>query len=630
MGNLISTSEYNKEQDIAAYALVDEPVQIRPPTKPTRLRRPVKIQRQFQNPFVDTTVYNRIIKPADASFNFLAPKFDISGRYKRVIIPKGSVVYHGGGAMKGNVELPIGIPYYSPDYPVLSPADRTVLTDQRIPEVEREKYLDNITDKNATYAYFGPLETAVRYSFGAGFMCKENCLGSFVFKKDTLALDISDDFNIYHLLYDDDSLLRADPIAHRFFGRIYGIEDASRDAIPTYWDLTIPNDPKIKNYIRHTLRNDENFEGPLEFTRGQYFILPMLIEIAKMNGCDALYNGMSDRSVLKRGSELIVGNAHAILDRNYDDPVDWQTRVDIDKILSQTNLKRIYKSMLKYKTLNVDFHAGDLYTHSIWVALYTQKRLLSAYSNKQDKWASRLVSAVFDLESPTPDKEYELLCKFAVIGAFLHDIGKMGGGDIYYDKPEHPRKGMAYLTNKAQLLLENGEKLDPQELFEELAQNRDIGMEYRSLFMIFIWGIVLFHWDFGDHIRRVNEGHSLPVVAENYIGIIWEWWVETTKINGADKYRNMFNVFIIVLMIVSVCDIQGSQLFENSNIGVNERLIIGIKGLPNAPKQHKGGKKFEQFGIDTVGFRLYETVINQLKTRKRQGESTDNLSKRNR
>jgi len=141
---------------------------------------------------------------------------------------------------------------------------------------------------------------------------------------------------------------------------------------------------------------------------------------------------------------------------------------------------------------------------------------------------------------------------------------------------------------------------------------------------------VLFHWDFGDHIRRVNEGHSLPVEAENYIGIIWEWWVETTRINRADAYSNMFNVFIIVLMIVSVCDIQGSQLFENPNIGVNERLIVGIKGLPNAPKQHKGGKKFEQFGIDTVGFRLYETVINQLKNRKRQSESTDNLSKRNR
>jgi hypothetical protein len=645
MGNLLSTNDDEtdyEDQDIAAYAVPDR-VQpgIQPVLQPVQVgqqlrqkvqgRQPVNIRRQFNNPFVDTTVYNRLLKSAPTAFKFFEPKFVLNGRYKCVVISKDSVVYHGGGAMKFNVELPIGIPYYSPNSPMLSATDRSILKDQGLSEADREQFLNLITDRNVTSAYFGPLETAQGYSNSVPG-CNYNCLGSFAFKKDTLALDISDEFNIYHLLYDADSPLRQDPIAHRFFGAAYDIKDVSNDAIPKYWDLTVADNPKLKKYMRYTLRNDFNYDGPREPSRPNYFIVPILLEIAKSNGCDALFNGMFTHPIFPRGPELIVGNAHATLYRNYEDPVDWQNRVDIDKILSQPNLNRIYKSMLKYKTLNIDFHAGDLYTHSIWVALYTQRRLLSVYTAREDRWASRLLSAVFELESLAPEKDYELLCKFAVIGAFLHDIGKMGGGHIYYDKPIHPQLGMEYLSlsSNAQIRLENGEKFNPQKLFEELAQKGDIDIQFRLLFMIFIWGIVLFHWHFGDHIRQVNENAPVEIVALNYIRTIREWWDTTLSLNRAEVYQNMFNVFIIVLMIVSACDIQGSELFENSKVGVNERLVVGIKGLPNAPKQHKGGKKFEQFKIDTTGFRLYENVINQLKNRKRQNENDNNASKRNR
>lgn len=634
MGNLLSTSydlDSEHESDIAAYAVKSEPLQV--PTKPTKVvRKPINIQRRFQNPFSDTTVYSRKIEPADAVFKFFEPTFVRNGQYECVNVQKGSVVYHGGGAMKANVELPIGTAYYSPDEPVLTKSARDFLANDIMPGEEREKFLNDILDKNVTYAYFGPLETAKGYSVRADAMCGVNCLGSFVFKRDILALDISNEYNIYKLLYAPDSVLGVDPDARTFFGAAYGIEDTSMAAIPKYWDLSTPDSPKLINYVRYSLRNDPNFDGPIIEGRNQYFILPILLIIAKMNGCDALYNGLfynPSLPELKRGPELIIGNAHDVLDRNYEDPVDWQTRVHIEEILSQPNLNQIYKTMLQYKTLNIDFHAGDLYAHSIWVALYTQKRLLSVYGNTgQDKWAAQLVSAVFDLGSPAPDKDYELICKFAVIGAFLHDIGKIGGGYIYYDKKEHPRIGMEYLSNHAQMSLANGKKLNPDELFEELSQKGDIDARFRQLFMIFIWGIVLFHWDFGYHLSLTKNGIPYETSAGNYIKKIWKWWSETIQANGVGEYQKMFSIFIIVLIIVSICDVQGSQVFHNSNIGINQRLVVGIKGLPNAPKQHKGGKKFEDFDIENSGFSLFKEIIRQLGNKKRHYESDDSTSKR--
>ena len=78
-------------------------------------------------------------------------------------------------------------------------------------------------------------------------------------------------------------------------------------------------------------------------------------------------------------------------------------------------------------------------------------------------------------------------------------------------------------------------------------------------------------------------------------------------------------------MIVSACDVLGSQVFvENklfemfereiarkSKVNVNA-FLIGYEYIVNSPKKHRGGDKFKDFKYDTVGFELYNAVYADL------------------
>ena len=88
--------------------------------------------------------------------------------FETFTIPKNFVVYHGGGAMKANVEFPIGKEYYSPITPrdprSLTNAQRTILKNNTIPENMEKTYAYDIVSKYSEHAFFGTYETAKTYS----------------------------------------------------------------------------------------------------------------------------------------------------------------------------------------------------------------------------------------------------------------------------------------------------------------------------------------------------------------------------------------------------------------------------------------------------------------------------------
>lgn len=569
------------------------------------------------------------IKKPEAKLPNIYPRLDfnmpvVKGiKYYLRVAQRDHVVYHGGKAMGANVEFPIGKEYYDNTRPVITREMRQFLTDTAIPGENREKFLNDYLDENIEgekVAYFGEHAVASAYSECCDG-CDQGCIGAYRLVNDMKLLDLTNHYNIYHLLYDAD--LPLDTTDKIFFGSVNNISDVSIDKIPDFWDLSIPENPKIRNHARFTMRNEfgpgpyNPIYGPYNPSKPPYFIIKPLLKAAAIEGASGLFNTETITAQSKRPNEIIIKNPQRYFEREYSDGLDWQTRNNIPEVLPSEVLLDFYKSMLEYKTLNIDFHAGDLYAHSIWVALFTQENVANVYHKflnpdlYLDRWSNNVYGAIIQAVKPKEAKKMCMMyCKFAIIGAFLHDIGKMGGSTIFYDKPEHPRLGYDYLMSSARLSLESGKLLDPDAFFEELAENGEIEPDKKDLFKIFIMGIVLFHWDFGDAIRRVRGGEiDMTGAAIEYITKVGKWWLETTQKHSQSFDNRIFDIFLSILILVSMCDIKGSSVYKSREPGAQEILNAGIKGLWNAPQQHKGGRKFEEFEIDSAGQPLFDTIM---------------------
>lgn len=68
------------------------------------------------------------------------------------------------GAMRGNVDYPVGIKYYDKYTKSVTPQVCVVLKDKVLPTTLRETYLQDILNTDIKYVYFGKLPTAQSYS----------------------------------------------------------------------------------------------------------------------------------------------------------------------------------------------------------------------------------------------------------------------------------------------------------------------------------------------------------------------------------------------------------------------------------------------------------------------------------
>jgi hypothetical protein len=395
-----------------------------------------------------------------------------------------------------------------------------------------------------------------------------------------------------------------------FLGKVYDVIDTDPGKINDYWI----SPAKMKRFTRRTMRNSAKFL-PYDPTKPEYFLIPILLDIAEKSGCDGLFNS----SLRSRPAEIILKNPINSLIRYYPDKNDWQ-HVDANKAFSQlggmTEFQQLVNDMFSYITTNVDFHAGDLYSHSIWVALYTQ----SWITNTTNKW--NIIRETFLQKFQNYENIKDRIFKMTLLAAFLHDIGKMGGKKIFYDKPDHPNIGYEYLASP-KLTLENGNVLDPTILFDKFKDKFGFSDEEEKFMILFVMGIVKNHWSFGDHVRLINSGENVKTAGEKYIRLIKTWWNDKAGV-FKDNFL-LFQIFIVSLMIVSACDILGSEVYinddsykqiadmikqnkayENQTIDINAKL--DELGLPNMYKTHHGGDSFNKFKIDTAGYNLFVQV----------------------
>lgn len=528
--------------------------------------------------------------------------------FETIIVPKNFTVYHGGGALKANVEFPIGIEYYrsitDPQDPRRITSDqREVLKNQSIPQNMIKKYSEDITLKYIEYSFFGTYHTAKKYASKVPG-CGINCVGVYKFREKTNIVDMGNAGTIHSLLFSPNIL---DQIDKEFLAEAYGITSLDPDRRNEFWKLGPNANLEFINPVRKSLRNDKN-DGynPYRPDKPAYFIIPKLIDIFKTFG----FKGIANPRTIHRFSEFIIFNPLETLRRDVSNEIDWQKQPDLE-LFGEMGV--LIQNMKLYDTTNIDFHAGDLYAHSVWVALNVQKWLAEG-----NKWSENL-----KVDSA---ENFNIISKLTIISAFLHDIGKMGGLLVFYDKPDHPTIGAEYLSNKRELSIKDKNivrYLDVETLFTEI-----IPEGFDKVFAKnFIIGIILHHWSFGDYLRKYRDGKlTLDLAKTAYLIELRQWW-ETkypSAFEGGQK-NYFFKLFATCLMIISACDVLGSQVFVDdsiyqqfakeislkSKVNVNA-FLLGYEYIVNAPKKHRGGDKFKEFEYDTVGFALYQAVYKEL------------------
>lgn len=143
--------------------------------------------------------------------------------------------------------------------------------------------------------------------------------------------------------------------------------------------------------------------------------------------------------------------------------------------VSVDSFQTLLQDMKEYKVTNKQFHAGNLYEHSMWV-----EQALAQFIQKKSFWCDGLVLS---------DREKEILA----LAAFLHDIGKAGDLNFLFEtKKMHPEIGAEYIMGKRDYILKNGTIFN----FDTFFKDQDISLKERNLIALFVHAS---HW-FGSTV----------------------------------------------------------------------------------------------------------------------------------
>lgn len=232
--------------------------------------------------------------------------------------------------------------------------------------------------------------------------------------------------------------------------------------------------------------------------------------------------------------------------------------------------------METYKSLNVDFHGGNLIEHSTWTALFTEQWLQNNHF-----WTVKIPKSLY---------------KLSVFCAFIHDIGKIQKFKEYYNIPSHPHNGKnLLLSNNPTVVFSNNTKelINIKSIFKELGFNKEDHIKLGAF-------VSTLHWEFGNLIKTNGD-------PKKYISLCKS---EFKKLKF-DSFN--FSNAVNILILVSVADIKASQQFidlESLRQKKNAKSTY-FKWLTNRPKIWPGKNAYKDFAIEAKGKKL-KSIIDTL------------------
>lgn len=542
-------------------------------------------------------------------------------------VPKGQRFYHGSALLADNViEFPTGVKFSEPykfgtrdqrvsidvSFAANSPDSIMKLVSEQIPVVPGW-YADLKTAK--IYVEQGMYEydtkgkaTAVKYP-----KCRGTCIFSYKTTREFVFIDLFHEKNI--------------PLVRNFMMTKSG--EPGRKLAKYYYKLyneaTIPNNPdnailQISKKDRTKSQIFRNSIRSIDLPLTQ-FLCSTLFKKHNYQGYVSQFP-MDDWRGRRIGAkfhiEAAICNPFRNLERDLEDPNDWQYNSSANTGGIETKkLINVYK---RFKTTNVDFHSGNLYEHSVWTCLYTEKILkeeLITFNSliRNDKSLAAITS----------------------LAGFVHDIGKItayisNGYDkkknqnilfnaklqdyIYFDEPDHPSHGAKIFNYPAELFIYG----DPKGVTNRISITNFLRENFPSKDDPFILDarkkitiVIAMHWKLGDIIYKpLNNKGILSKLAADKEEAFRLYGVEIDK--KIDTYlkhlletciyfkyeietREDFLTIMEMCFIISIADVMGTQPigvgrmkdndFEPPNI-VSEYFPY----ISNVPKNYRGGDMF--------------------------------------
>jgi len=215
----------------------------------------------------------------------------------------------------------------------------------------------------------------------------------------------------------------------------------------------------------------------------------------------------------------------------------------------------LVENMKLYKKKLDIWHAGDPLAHSIWVA-----KAISMWFDQEYHWCKGINKS--DLDT-------------AVLGGFLHDIGKFG--DLSFNfvvKPNHCIDGFNYLTDKTTYFVDN-----------------------YKIIAIFA-GI---HWGYGCIDKGQKSGEETQVLYKDFFDQLLKL-VKITNYNDGKLDERIARLSILI----NVADIRGIQPVEYP-CPILEKLL-NIKD-PDSIAIHKGMDAYERFQCESKGKKRKDELL---------------------
>ena len=528
-------------------------------------------------------------------------KYFFDGYFNVVKFPRGMTLFHGSSRLaNANSEFPVGFNYYNPASGIVSNPNRVD------PAFGSTNEIEDVISTNFAIdpSWFGTLATARAYSATnpGGLIdpnivgnCGPNCVAAYTLKKSAVMILLDDDYNISHLLH----LM---PINIEIaFRQMFGLSATAGQKLPSrigalkrlkldqkknrYSDYNI--DRTVANWLCAnviTLRNYAGYSAPVQKTS---------------------QHGPNPINYFH--SEFIFCNALKWLKRDLQNQHDWQrSTVPHPPLLNQ------YVSIIsKFESCNTDFHAGNLYEHSIWALLYAEY-------------------TVIPLLHPMQGAQ-----KLACMCSFLHDIGKVNVIDtylvnlqrnkfIFHTNRNHPIAGRDYVMGNNLIIyddhLANIGTLNVRALITEMSGDDYVRGRYRDIIAI----VIAKHREFGELLKNfisdplIGDGlltnQQCLSFVNSYMPIVLPL-LPILPVAGEDEpYAKLY---IYCLLVTSISDIYSSQQYGNGRLTnaavgeLNARSTF-FPSIQNVPKKYKGGNVVIQSKIPTHGIQIANFILTNI------------------
>lgn len=556
---------------------------------------------------------------------FDCAKYYFDGTFNIVEFAVGTTIYHGSPALVYyNSEMPLGVEYYSwASNRALTSVDRNVLRSGN--HNEKKIILDKVQPINISF--YGDLSTASAYSATPvdiakkRFNCGRNCTNAYKVIKPLILVDMSDPYNIYTMAdmlstelawlitvyHGQTYFIPSGPLQVNDPVNIKYIYDkiVAGDATMTNWarqginiwkskftdsatDALLPGLGRYMTFTaKHPLRRfiAENLDR--NTMRFPDYVLPnKLMKYFEDRKYSGYANLITPRIGAKeRFGEIVLGNkVKSLIKRDYTNPYDWQYN---DGKYLFGSIGKLLKDFSKYKTTNIDFHAGDLLQHSIWTALYIQWML------KTNHPAARNLGPYKNI---------------LIAAGLLHDIGK--GGDMvytYYDKDQHPEMGYQYM-NRGEYKTQDG-IINLNDVLNDMNMTTFSGL---------IMFLIRYHWEIGNIIKDCGSCVN-KIIDDNCIKRMYDRFKEMCEESKMQNDETTYSLVFASLYLLWSADLMATQPFiahdklNAINKKINDLVAAGapmerlnyylnevseeFPFIINMPKVHRGKNKYDDFCI---------------------------------